>query len=103
MTQHTPGPWFAEFNGTYWEVWSNGDFGRIGDACASSASRPEHGSLELGEANARLMAAAPDLLAACKGLLDAIHDSMTHAAQAAHAEQIDAARAAIAKAEGGAQ
>ena len=44
----------------------------------------------------------PDLLAACRGLLDAIHDSMTHAAQAAHAEQIDAAKAAISKAKGGA-
>jgi hypothetical protein len=43
----------------------------------------------------------PDLLAACRGLLDAIHDSMTHESQRFHAEQIDAARAAIAKAKGG--
>ena len=36
------------------------------------------------------------LLAACEGLLNAIHDSMTHESQAFHAEQINAAKAAIA-------
>jgi len=101
---HTPGPWTAFVNTVFWEVHGPGDFGHIGDTCASSASAPEYGrSMELGGANARLMAAAPDLLAACNGLLDAIHDSMTHASQKHHEAAIAAARAAIAKATGGAK
>lgn len=45
--------------------------------------------------------AAHKLAEACRGLLDAIHDSMTHESQQFHAAQITAARAAIAKATGG--
>ena len=48
----------------------------------------------------RTHAAAPDLLAACKSLLDIIHDDLTHARQEDHRAALDAARAAIAKAEG---
>lgn len=47
-------------------------------------------------ANARLIAAAPDLLEACQGLLDALPSATTHPA-------IKAARAAIAKATGDAE
>lgn len=49
-------------------------------------------------ANARLIAAAPELLEAVKDLLDIIHDDLTHARQADHHEALSAARAAIAKA-----
>lgn len=60
----TPGPWKAVRNSCFWEVRpENGDgveipF-QIGDVCASD---PENGDGGLQEANARLIAAAPDLL-----------------------------------------
>ena len=59
---HTPGPWFAWKNSAFWQI-DAPEFGQIGDACASSASEKEgFGSMALGEANAKLMAAAPSLL-----------------------------------------
>ena len=101
MSKHTPGPWTAVKNSAYWEIDGPDDFGGVADTCASSAGEPDFGrSMALGEANARLIAAAPDLLSACRGLLDAIHDSMTHESQNHHREQIDAAFAAVEKAEG---
>ena len=59
----------------------------------------EHDQVKM-RAYTSLFCAAPDLLEACRGLLDAIHDSMTHESQNHHREQIDAARAAVEKAEG---
>lgn len=49
-----------------------------------------------------LRAAAPDLLAACEGLRAVIHDFLTHKEQTDCAVYIEAAVAALAKAEGGA-
>lgn len=71
MTEHTPGPW----------SWAAYSFGRPEDG--PTRFRIVGSDLEemlaftgdysaLDEANARLMAAAPDLLAACEGLLAAI-------------------------------
>lgn len=42
------------------------------------------------------------LVEACKGLLDIIHDDLTHARQADHAEALNKAREALALAGGGA-
>ena len=73
---HTPGPWIAK--------------GDDDDPCAWRVGSPDHGGIaylhdplaaELGrlvelEANARLVAAAPQLLAACKAaqaMIDALH------------------------------
>lgn len=58
MSKHTPGPWEAAHNGNYWEIVAGREF--IGDTCASK----HLDSGDNGEANARLIAAAPDLLAA---------------------------------------
>jgi hypothetical protein len=94
---HTPGPWFANDNGHYWEIsCGDGASGQtVGDACASNTmygpfEGPDGNPTNNGEANARLMAAAPDLLAALN-LLEAEGHTM---------DVFRAARAAIAKAEG---
>lgn len=67
MSGHTPGPWVAEFNGYYWQVNPANkrpeDPWQIGDVCASE---PETRPSSLQEANAKLFAAAPALLAALK-------------------------------------
>lgn len=62
---HTPGPWQAVDNGHYWEIKRVDSYHQIGDAGASKFL--EHG--DNGEANAHLMAAAPDLLKALEDLL----------------------------------
>lgn len=63
-TEHTPGPWRYELRqGMYPAVEIGGKWQRI------YVPPPLHGVKEC-EANARLLAAAPELLAACK----AIHD-----------------------------
>ena len=61
--KHTPGPWQAVRNSVYWEIRiaHEGKFDRqLGDLCATGCE-PGHDSGEE-EANARLCAAAPDLL-----------------------------------------
>lgn len=85
--QHTPGPWHAmPFKGG--ETIYAADSHRVAECLASG----KHG--EAAEANARLIAAAPELLAALQNILAANPDL---------AEVADEARAAIAKATGGAQ
>ena len=102
-TQHTPGPWTIDSEGNL--------YGNIG------IIRPYIGNLcddyndEQSKANARLIAAAPELLAALKcaladleGSLQA-HEQMDRLAHDwdAHKQSIDEASAAIAKAEGRAE
>lgn len=88
-TKHTPGPWKA--------------VGR--DVLSMHASPRSSGPLvcvvddnddDRWPADSALIAAAPDLLAACERLLDAVERG-DHKAKA-----VDAARAAIARAKGGA-
>lgn len=93
--QHTPGPW---------EYWPAGNY--HGFAIAPKGTLPTLASVERcglnlnvqahnfpgsTEANARLIAAAPELLEALKGVVR-VADRAT--------DEFDAARAAIAKAEG---
>lgn len=60
MTTHTPGPWAASQNSVYWQI--NGPDGAIvGDVCGTSV----WATAEEEAANARLIAAAPELLEAC--------------------------------------
>ena len=73
----------------------DGYMNQIGDMCASSCAAPEPGySMELGEANAKLMAAAPDLLSACAAMICTWGSQDEDAIIAAR----DQARAAIIKA-----
>lgn len=82
--QHTPGPWCVVGRETALEVvearrnWMRVCFLTSDGAC---------------EANARLIAAAPDLLAACRRLRAVINDHVSLA-------DVDALDAAITKAEG---
>lgn len=65
--KHTPGPWEAVRNSSFWEInpsyyrWCSNVPFTIGDVCASDPGHPDGG---LQEANARLIAAAPELLEA---------------------------------------
>ena len=94
MTKHTPGPWKAARNSAFWEVvkpWPGQTLEEANDYSPSVAHA--WGTTEQeAEENARLIAAAPDLLEALQHLM------------VAHGEQLDyafqQARAAIAKATG---
>ena len=81
--KHTPGPWVTtpEPNGIEWSV----DAGKWG--IATCAAEPGDGTTE---ANARLIAAAPDLLTALERIAELSYDS----------EATRVAREAIAKARG---
>jgi hypothetical protein len=91
VAEHTPGPWVAEFSEAVSVL--DGERGRV---CTINWLKGPYGAFGRkpdaeGEANARLIAAAPDLLAALKAVV-AIADRKT--------DEFDLARAAIAKAEG---
>lgn len=88
---HTPGPWKAESNG---EINSTVEpWGAVATVEANSLGRRRITIAEA-EANAALIAAAPDLLAACKAMLAKFdHSPLDKVSVAA-----DMARAAIAKA-----
>ena len=80
-TQHTPGPWTVD------NQYIHGPDGIRFLAVAGDGA---------GQANARLIASAPDLLAALDGLFAT--DSIRQTTSSASAAAIVAARAAIAKA-----
>jgi hypothetical protein len=84
-TQHTPGPW--HFDGQEFNDVREADGELVAVALHLRTRKPER-SLAEAEANARLMAAAPDLLEACK------------AALSDYEPYIEKCRAAIAKATG---
>lgn len=102
IVQHTPGPWHTDGSSVYWRSPSDGNNWLI----AQLVEPPVRPSDEV-EANARLIAAAPDLLAGCQALIElfdyyrsqgvfgertAYNPHMSH--------KFDIARGAIAKAEG---
>ncbi len=98
-TEFTPGPWSTD--GSY--VLPLSDFAKaqpgtlyVALCGISSSYRPKAET----EANARLVAAAPDLLDACKALIPYLqHHDYTHEGCDACA-QVRAAKEAIARAEG---
>lgn len=89
---HTPGPWSARANGAQWVV----DAGR--EQRVASVNTALMGQ----EANARLIAAAPELLAALRPFADiGVSENPDYQPMIRmDREAILAARAAIAKAEG---
>ncbi|MCC6716507.1 MAG: hypothetical protein IT555_01355 [Acetobacteraceae bacterium] len=108
MSAHTPGPWVAVRNSSYWQINTEDflAFGQIGDACSSGVwdyegcPRTQEQAEAIAEANARLISAAPDLLAALEGVVSAYGDT-TWGTVYAMERALPAARAAIAKAKGG--
>jgi hypothetical protein len=94
---HTPGKWsVSKIGNNYdqWMIYAEGQQGNVVDSCN-------------GEANARLIAAAPDLLSACKRLLAAIEADYrispmmpVQISYETNGVALDEARAAIAKAIG---
>ena len=100
-TQHTPGPWIGagpsfgdQFPRYTTEITTEDE--RYGDGYIQICELPFHHHDEENEANARLIAAAPDLLEALKEMLDSHEDVCTGYGEGA----ADKARAAIAKATG---
>lgn len=93
--KHTPGPWFAtrpEHAHGWWIVSTDQD----GDNCVDDSG---DGGFE--EANARLIAAAPDMLDALKILVNADYETVTQEGKPCiPLQRLYIAMAAIAKAEG---
>jgi hypothetical protein len=86
MAKHTPGPWFLDDDGRIFDTPDRGQL--VAEVATADPAEPP---AEEDVANARLIAAAPDLLAALEKVVaisDRKHDAW------------DEARAAIAKAEG---
>lgn len=97
MSEHTPGPWQVWYGGldgdTYFTIGSKyGDVSGVVCDYAVPSPRP---SAEV-RANARLIAAAPDLLAACQAALPYVEQMPWPAPE----RVVDAVRAAVAKATG---
>ena len=91
-TKHTPGPWME----SSFEVWSPLNGKRFGKVVANlrRAEAPD----DEARANARLIAASPDLLAALNALRTANGSDDFEGWHPAFRDAIDMARAAIAKA-----
>jgi hypothetical protein len=89
MPNHTPGPWVDD---TYSIIGAD-------DSLVAECG-PYSNNHEEADANARLIASAPDLLAACKALADAAWDEMSHTATPNYVKCCERARAAIRAAEG---
>lgn len=111
MTKHTPGPWAVaevapEFygHGKYWVAYV--DLGTWPDLTATVAPciglEGQPINREVVEANAHLIAAAPDLLAACEACVTLLirYENRSIAPEVGTGAAIDAAKAAIAKARG---
>lgn len=92
-SMHTKGPWqwaASDIQDGRYSIHHNGPIAYCGDTTASPGD---------GEANARLISAAPDLLAACEAALAWISDPASF--QQNHIDDVAAAcEAAIAKARG---
>jgi len=92
---HTEGPWYVDPNDHPLYVRAPGG--------GTVAHCDEAFHIHRGDANARLIAAAPDLLAACKQMVSEFESiAVTLGADTSKNPVLVAARAAIAKAEGGA-
>jgi hypothetical protein len=94
MSKHTPGPWQCSLFAHGHAMVSTTAFA---DKPCSDGGPDKVGPLPIKPSveNARLIAAAPELLAACESFLRQFDESGT-----VGIETIDAARAAIAKAKG---
>ena len=93
--QHTPGPWEAKVPGTI-VAHSDKCVVRGEDSVIDWVATVQVSNMPAWRANAHLIAAAPELLEALRGIVD----SFETCPENLHSELFTAARAAIAKAEG---
>jgi len=86
-TQHTPGPWnYDEYNGSLW-ITDDSGIGTI----AQLIPEPNKGIWDEDKANARLIAAAPELLAALQSLIQYLPEEDIYYEDASAYRQISAA------------
>ena len=95
MSKHTPGPWYATGKLTRY-VEARIDGGLIQEVAACGPTKADGGYGPQQEANARLIAAAPELLEALTDCVEHMHWTQPQGEAA-----LKKAKAAIAKATGG--
>ena len=96
--KHTPGPWHLHpYDRGAWEVTTHADYLHPGSLVIAARSDLSHRAAE-STANARLIAAAPDLLAAAKQVLAATHVPDSEAELVLQLRAFLALRDAVAKA-----
>jgi len=96
---HTPGPWTVDYTDDNLRIYS-GDL-LIGEVSGSTEHIKVHGlDEETTEANAWLIAAAPDLLAALERILARVETLNLLTERGEEAKMAEQARAAISKATG---
>ena len=113
--KHTPGPWKLPFDGkgSAWQeskypfLWTSSVTTRPvtrddGQCCAVLGHKCYGETQDEALANARLIAAAPDLLAACEAALPYLQEAWKRDGIGGQFEMMDALRNAIASAKGGA-
>ena len=100
MSKHTPGPWVVVGSRTkYVEARLVGSLMQEVAACGPTLADEGYGQQQ--EANARLIAAAPDLLEALQELCEIVEDAIEQkSAKDLDSFTLQPARAAIAKATG---
>lgn len=97
MSKHTPGPWINAGNGDIIAIHPT-QCGGVKDVCTVYMTESDED-----DANARLIAAAPDLLAALEMILPILldwHSDFPDSVGSKEEPAVRAARAAIAKAKG---
>lgn len=109
-TQHTPGPWRRDYGGGYGQGHIYADDQKFGEHSLAAAHFPalyEGGrggfneeAVAIMEANARLIAAAPDLLDALRALVIGAEGTGEQPISSAMRRRLRAARAALAQATG---
>ena len=99
MNKHSPGPWTVveDHNGTRIEDAQR--YGIMSETYAGDYSGRAYPTIKE-EADARLIAAAPDLLAALEGLVDVLEEIETYGYAPNSNEALNKAIAAFAKAKG---
>ena len=107
MSKHTPGPWSVERSNKHGIIWIDAAESRLGDICDlyHITASDQLVAKDNAEANAKLIAAAPDLLEACKMFAEWLHEDNQHSPNSPyqidrHAKAVKTTMAAIAKAEG---
>ena len=106
-SKHTPGTWTLDSNGppSIWAKTKRGDM-KIADVRGwghltgiGALNLPEHDAIESQDANARLIAAAPDLLDACHQVCMTVAHAPEATLEIALEAMYEKCKAAIAKAE----